>query len=269
MTSQQDRDGSRMHGMRRREFLVLGAVGAAGIATMGSASELVSAPKPYAIGYSPLLPSMAGDAASAMERIVPAETLRQGDDAFRGGSARVTIHGFWRSQRERDQRVSVGVAALYPLAGGTTAPVLAWSNPGARASVLNVPLDQDGALILDFQMREPLALLQNGFARRFANLVDVTRANSKDKLLEAPVETRYRLMTGGASGAPKLRRGTYVVAFRSAIFDAAPAWSSLRLATVNGRITRDGAPLQRATALGLRSADEHDYLLFSVDHPIA
>ena len=267
------KDGrSRVSGLRRREFLILSSAGAVGIATSGLASELARAtgltpgmPRPYAIGFSPILPAVASDAKPQFAAVVPAESLRRGHSEFAGGSARVTVHGFWRAAHERHQPVSVGLGAFYPLADDTIAPLLAWSHTTRRSAALTVPISNDGTLMLDFQMRDPLpAPALYGVSRRFTDVLAGSR-NSKDTLLTAPAETRCRLSIGGAAGEPKLQRGTYVVAFRRSVFDPTPAWSSLRLATENGRIVREGSPLQHATALGLKPADDVDYFLFSVD----
>ena len=271
MRRQKDGRG-RDSGLRRREFLILSSAGAVGIATSGLASDLArvtglapGVPRPYTIGFAPILPAAAPDAGRQVAPVVPADSLRSGHAAFAGASARVTVHGFWRAAHQRHEPVSVGLSAFFPLTDGTLAPLLAWSHTVPQTASLTVPVSDDGTLTLDFQMRDPLpAPALYGVSRRFTDVIRGA-ANATDTLLSAPAETRCRLAIGNAAGAPKLQRGTYVVAFRRDALAALPVWSSLRVTTENGRIARAGSPLQRATALGLEPAADVDYILFSVD----
>jgi hypothetical protein len=251
--------------IHRRDFIFMSSVAAVGVATTGFASiDFNGEPRRFSLGYTEavLTPSSTGS-----HSFVDAQQLRAGESGFSSDMARLTVHGFW-SADTNVKPVSVGVAA-YVQHGSDELPFLAWGHAqrssiraAAPRSTFRLPVRKDGNLVLGFESRRPLPLPHSGLMARFGGSQPTDTLHAAAGNETAPGRC---ILTAGHSPDAKLRRGTYVVAFRDRASDPLPSWRSLHLALGDAPLSARVAPLQQASMLG-NSPASFDYLLLSIDH---
>lgn len=170
--------------------------------------------------------------------VVAAERLTKADRRLTENGARITVHQFRRAATHRTQPLDVTLRAFYPAldpATGGKTPFIAWVWRGkeraafsSHRTAFTVPVDAGDSLHLgvDRMIETP----QPSLLRRLTRTI----ANRRDERAEvAAFDSR-----SGSNGVP-LRSGTYFLAVRESNSDAAPSWSSLRVArTANGLALR-------------------------------
>ena len=254
--------GSAAFEFGRRDFLVLSAAAAAGLAATNVHSDvlgLTASPMPLlSIGYwnGSLAELTAEQDHPSHRRVVDASRLNAADASLARDGARVTIHGFWRAGSERTP-LTLGMRAFYPVldpATGRNASVIAWTwSYGSRVhngAKLEVPIAD--TLDLAFERIQPAASVAPR-RRLFSRSVNLSR-------------TELASMTPrtGASGV-KLRRGVYFVALRESDADRVPSWSSMAVLPGTAALDANGAGALRASTLGGLQPAGFSYLVLSVD----
>jgi hypothetical protein len=244
--------------MGRRDFLFLSSAAALGVAASGFGSEVArtigftGATRPFTLGYSDAVLSKTP---AGVHKLADAAHLAT--SSFDHDLARVTVHGFWS-----DKARSAAVAAYFD-ADGKDVPFLAWAhvsrgNAAAPRTSFRAPVRADGSLILGFESRDPLPLPTNTLTRRLTDMRAHLAGAKADALIAAASDAEASARCALGSDV-KLRRGTYVVAFRDRVSDPKPNWRALQLAFTEPQ------PLVHSGILGATAAP-FDYLVLSIDH---
>jgi hypothetical protein len=244
--------------MGRRDFLFLSSAAALGVAASGFGSEVArtigftGATRPFALGYTAaVLPKTP----TGVHELIDASRLTT--SSFDKDLARVTVHGFWSSKAR-----SAAVAAYFD-ADGKDVPFLAWAhvsrgNALAPRTSFRAPVRADGSLVLGFESRDPLPVPTNLLTRRLRDVRTHLAGANADALIAAAADAEAPARCALGRDV-KLRRGTYVVAFRDRISDPKPNWRALQLAFA------EPTPLVHSGILGA-SAAPFDYLVLTIDH---
>ncbi len=229
----QDHSSSQTAGMRRRDFLKMGATAVlVPLASELAGSATLIAPtapqaEPMSVGYLQgsyelasfdRLPwgdgsNLAPEAAAELE-VVPASSLLLGDQDLAGGQARLRIHGLFPDQPARVAKSfdAVDLEVLFPSPDpGAPAPIpfFAWSFrrlPGLNVSqrlALSAPIGPGGRLDL------ALEIVQRRSAAAAALLGPAPRRR---------LETSFTV--GWEHGRPKLQRGIYLLGLLPSAWNA-------------------------------------------------
>jgi hypothetical protein len=177
-----------------------------------------------------------------------ASQLRSGDAALADG-VRVKVHGLVRSEAAGTQPVSMGLDAMYRVAGhAEEVPFMAWSyaqmanrQTGSAASSFVVPV---GA-------KSPLSL------SLFTSAVVTSGTISKGK--SPKLQASVKLALGSERRTNKLRSGLYFLAMTPAGVKA-PDWASVHVVPSTGNLPL----LKQATLLGVEPVS-FDYVIVSID----
>jgi hypothetical protein len=225
--------------LHRREFMVLSSVAVAGAAASGlpqqvmravTGSDPISLPI-VSLGYwdGSFDKARLGTApADTMHRLASAATARSSDRAL-GGSARVSVNGFWRAEHHRHKPVSVALNVLFPV-GDERLPFHAWSHTTHRGVAKNapppqfvVPVNARHPIELNVEMRMPAGATSPALTRvkRFLSLDDRNDQQKKSGACSLALDSR--------SSSLKLNRGVYFVALQEDPRDAAPNWNAVRM----------------------------------------
>lgn len=256
------------NGMGRRDFLVLSSAAALGVATTGFGSEAANsigftgAARPFSVGFTEAVLTRSS---TGIHSMVAADAIRFSHRDFQDDLARVTVHGFWSGNTAPR---SVAMAAYFQ-DGAVDHPFVAWAhvhrgNASALATSFRVPIRKDGSLMLGFESRDPLTAPRNALTRRLQEVRAQITGPHTDSLVAAATDEKSAARCAFGSSAVKLRRGTYVVAFRDSESAPKPNWNALQLALGETPLAQHTAsPLVRSS-IGT-SAVPFDYLLFSID----
>jgi hypothetical protein len=234
----------------RRDFLRFGSVAVLGITTTavaenasrGMVEAFIAEPLPLlGVGY-------CNPGSAQPSRLIAAEHLSAGDSHFHRTPVRLRISGFHRAEQHRNQPMSVGLNVHY----SDEARFMAWHS-AVRGSLrlvsspikMLVPVDDERGLTLSVDSLRA----RSSVARRVLQ-DDEPRLD----------ESRLTLGFSSSDARAKLRRGTYVVAFRESSRDAKPDWSSLRYDPSSA-----DSLLREATLTGSRPAP-FSYVILTTDY---
>lgn len=216
----------------RRQFIIIGASAAAGIAVTSAADARTRAVRPE--GSVPAILSV-GFAAAGGDSLEPAGSMPNTFGAAGSSSYRFTVHGM-RTASPNAPRSNVRITAFFN-SGGAVLPFYAWGTGGARVS-----FDIDGT--------DPV----------FIGVEGPGSARDGESLFVPEVESLSRNGAGfGLSEDVGFGIGTYVIALRRTAVDRIPNWHSFTL---------DAETLASGGEMIVRRGDaapDFDYLVFSVD----
>jgi len=212
----------------RRDFLKTSSAAAVGLSAVAfSPGSLFAAPSSEN-DFAPLLG--VGYAQSAPEagqsvRLAPADRALVGDPSFISRSARVTIHTFARAASREGKPGGAAIDVIHPAIG--YAPdkyprFRAWTYATDKNSVDNV----GGAIAFTVPVTATQGL-------QFAIRRVPVESNGPAK------EIPLALTLSSESGAFKLQRGIYVIAFREENRDSVPSWSTLSVSSKGGQYLVD------------------------------
>ena len=210
----------------RREFLTTGSAAAIGLTAIAlSPQSLLAAPKRaidplLGVGYAPSLPTTGNSV-----RLTAAGEALAGDPTFISRGARVTVSSFKRATRYQGVAGGTAIDVIHPAIGFAPAKYprfRAWSYATDSNQVDNV-----GSAIA---FGTPVTATEG--------LQFIVRRVAATKE-EPATETPLALTLGSSSGAMKLQRGIYVVAFRESADDSAPSWGAHSLSSREGHFVVD------------------------------
>jgi hypothetical protein len=221
----------------RREFLKTGSAAAIGLSAMVSAESLFAAAPTdrmimplLGVGYAPEVPE-----AGHSVRLAAAGKALSGDPSFISRGARVTIHSFARMRRHKALAGGAAIDVIHPALSYTPEKYprfRAWAYSTDKNAVEN-----DGGPI---GFTVPVTATQGlqFVIRRVPGETD-----------ETPVEMPLALTLGSETGALKLQRGVYVIAFRESFGDSVPPWSAHSVSLRNGQYVVDATAFSYAVML--------------------
>lgn len=162
--------------------------------------------------------------------IVAADRLVVADDSLANGSARVTVHGFWRAKANRDP-LTLGLLARYP---ACDVPVITWVSASGQRVSNRARFEVPVAETLDFTVER--LHHRSRTTRRITDWMGLRNTSSRTEVATMSPRT-------GSSGI-KLRRGVYFLAIRENEREAIPSWSSMQV--VSGASAGSKGPLASA-----------------------
>jgi hypothetical protein len=261
--------------MERRRFLVLSSAAAVAFATRGASGSASAEtlrqelPTSLDVAYCDGFRDSGGFATSrGSSNVVVAQDVTTGDPSFISRSARVKVHGMWRSQSRRDS-LSITILAYYPtemFAGGDV-PVFVWNHVSRDSGDLFqpisfvIPIDEAG-LRIGIEATVPRtysSTVEKVRRRAVASGSDESRARPRVELSQQ--RNVANLSVGVARDSAKLRPGMYVLAMLTPAAPA-PEWSNVRFHS--DQLKAGSGPLTVHGVLG-DTPVPFDYVVVEVD----
>jgi len=212
----------------RRDFLKTGSAAAVGLTAVAlSPKSLFASPSSendlvplLSVGYAPTAPE-----AGQSVRLASADRALAGDPSFISRGARVAIHSFARAAAREGKPGGAAIDVVHPAIG--YAPdkyprFRAWTYATDKNSVDNV----GGAIAFTVPVTATQGL-------QFAIRRVPFDGNGLAK------EMPLALTLSSESGALKLQRGIYVIAFREENRDSVPSWSAHSVSSKGGQYLVD------------------------------